>query len=140
MRTCLYTNTKDMRRLCLAAFILWQCAISTCHAFHHPAMRLTSLPHFMTNGCHPQHPLVTSLIHPTQTHRSWTIPMTLTAWNSNNGDSSDPVSAASSFQLLIAAITTTSQTEAWVQPLSNVLDPFLNFMSFAMVRTCTVPY
>jgi uncharacterized protein YggT (Ycf19 family) len=26
-----------------------------------------------------------------------------------------------------------SETEAWVKPLSNVLDPFLNFMSFAML-------
>lgn len=28
-----------------------------------------------------------------------------------------------------------SETEAWVQPLSLVLGPFLNFFSFAMVST-----
>ena len=27
-----------------------------------------------------------------------------------------------------------AETEPWVQPLSNVLDPFLNLLSFAMVR------
>jgi YggT family protein len=43
----------------------------------------------------------------------------------------DPVPLMSS--LLIAAGSTPSQTEPWVQPLSNVLDPFLNFMSFAML-------
>jgi YggT family protein len=26
-----------------------------------------------------------------------------------------------------------AETEPWVQPLANVLDPFLNFMSFAML-------
>ena len=31
-----------------------------------------------------------------------------------------------------------AETEAWVQPLSLVLDPFLNLLSFAMVRVvCT---
>lgn len=29
-----------------------------------------------------------------------------------------------------------SETEAWVQPLSLVLGPFLNFFSFAMVSVC----
>ena len=28
-----------------------------------------------------------------------------------------------------------AETEAWVQPAANFLDPFLNFMSFAMVRS-----
>lgn len=53
----------------------------------------------------------------------------MAVWDTNiNGDSVSSVSS-----LAIAAITATSQTEEWVQPLSNVLDPFLNFMSFAML-------
>jgi hypothetical protein len=29
-----------------------------------------------------------------------------------------------------------AETEPWVQPLSLVLDPALNLLSFAMVRRC----
>jgi hypothetical protein len=29
-----------------------------------------------------------------------------------------------------------AETESWVKPLSLILDPFLNFFSFAMVRSC----
>lgn len=35
--------------------------------------------------------------------------------------------------LVVSSSVLISETEAWVQPLSNVLGPFLNFFSFAMV-------
>ena len=62
-------------------------------------------------------------------HQSSTIPLMMAL--SGNGD--DPASSISTMLLIASAATSASQTEAWVQPLSNVLDPFLNFMSFAML-------
>ena len=35
--------------------------------------------------------------------------------------------------LVVSSSVLLSETEAWVAPLSNVLGPFLNFFSFAMV-------
>ena len=40
----------------------------------------------------------------------------------------DIVSSTSTSSMML------SETEAWVQPLANVLGPFLNIFSFAMVR------
>ena len=48
------------------------------------------------------------------------------ALNSNNHDAITNMMASSSMIL--------SETEAWVQPLSLVMGPTLNFFSFAMVR------
>lgn len=41
----------------------------------------------------------------------------------------------SSVSTFPSSMTILAETEPWVQPLSLVLDPFLNFLSFAMVRT-----
>lgn len=122
MQPCLNIKNKDMLQVCLVAFVIWQCTIKTGNAFPHAV--LTSSPFYLSarSNCHHLAPY-----HQFQ-HQS--LPMKLmAAWDTNiNGDSASSVSS-----LVIAAITVTSQTEEWVQPLSNVLDPFLNFMSFAML-------
>ena len=48
----------------------------------------------------------------------------------NSGTSAVDVDALAN---LVSSSVLLSETEAWVQPLSAVLGPFLNFFSFAMV-------
>ena len=50
----------------------------------------------------------------------------------NSGTSAMDVNALLN---LVSSSVLLSETEAWVQPLSAVLGPFLNFFSFAMVST-----
>jgi hypothetical protein len=122
MRGCRYINDNSvMIRLCYIICALLQCTIRTGHAFR---------------------PLHRSVVthHPFPTHRSRsrTIPAhtstdMMMAWTTTD---IDVVSSAFNIPLItqtIAVATSQSQTEPWVQPLSNVLDPFLNFMSFAML-------
>ena len=120
MRGCRYINDNSvMIRLCYVVCALLQCTIKTGHAFH---------------------PLHRSVVthHPLPPHRSRTVPAhtstdMMMAWTTTD---IDVVSSALNLPLItqtIAVATSQSQTEPWVQPLSNVLDPFLNFMSFAML-------
>lgn len=50
----------------------------------------------------------------------------------NSGTSAMDVNA---FLNVVSSSVLLSETEAWVQPLSALMGPFLNFFSFAMVST-----
>ena len=54
----------------------------------------------------------------------------------NSGTSAMDVNAL--LNVVVSSSVLLSETEAWVQPLSAVLGPFLNFFSFAMVSRTEV--
>jgi uncharacterized protein YggT (Ycf19 family) len=114
-------NFEVSRRFLFAIFVVLQCTIKRGNAFR--IVVITSPPSRVRN-VNSNHHAVPAF---STSCRSPSIRLRMN-WSGNDDNPLSLIPA-----LLIAAGTTTSQTEPWVQPLSNVLDPFLNFMSFAML-------
>ena len=120
-------NSDVRRRFLLLLFVmLLQCTNKYGNAFRNMPLMSSRFP-AMKPPLHGKH-RVTFPLGNGKTYQSPTIALMM-GWDGSGYDLIPLIPPL----FIVTAGSTASQTEPWVQPLANVLDPFLNFMSFAML-------